>query len=319
MLIRANVAAFVFSLVSVFFEASIARAAENGLPDNWRDKAADVVAWFETSGEGYGKVTPDFDCQGMSAGALQWNVGKGSLWDNVLKAIPEGQFLSSMPNYGVDFRNALMAGRKTSLSFVQGLQTYANKNSCDGNERRAKWSQARGSTFAHEVKVLMTSDDVVRAQRSGMNRKLDSGWAYAKWWAEAARGTGAMPTYLEFLTFTDTLNFNGEWKREANWQKVQQFKAGRSDRAVLNEILNFLGAAPDGQYQRREARKNSELWRNADYSGGKLDLLCFAYLVAKNISKEPAIPFRLNTISRRGAIIFSDGWVNGEQKRFPPP
>ncbi|WP_018097638.1 hypothetical protein [Sinorhizobium meliloti] len=149
-------------------------------------------------------------------------------------------------------------------------------------------------------------------------RQVDSGWQYATWWAEAKRA-GATPTYLEFATFTDTLNFNGTWKEQANVSLAEKFRKDRTDDDVFKEILVYLAAAPEGQYQGSEARKNATLWKDQSLVDEKLDLLVFAYLVARHLTKEHAVPFKLNTISRGGAILFGGGWVNGEKVRFQSP
>lgn len=93
-----------------------------------------MVAWFETSGVGYGMVTLDFDCQGLSAGVLQWNVGKGSLWHKLLSKVPAETFAVFMPTYGPDFRAALAKSKAEGLEYVRGFQTFANKKSCIGAE-----------------------------------------------------------------------------------------------------------------------------------------------------------------------------------------
>ncbi|WP_275791460.1 hypothetical protein [Pararhizobium gei] len=289
-----------------------------GPPEAWRKPAADMVAWFETSGVGYGMVTPDFDCQGLSAGVLQWNVGKGSLWDKLLSKVPAATFDATMPTYGADFRAALAKSKAKRLEYVRGFQTFANEESCNGNVRKAVWS-TEGVAFAKEVSTLLKSAPVVALQQTALNNKLDGGWQYATWWAEAKRGVGATPTYLEFATFTDTLNFNGTWKEQANASLVEEFRKDRTDDDVFKEILDYLAAAPDDQYQRTEARKNATLWKGEGLNDEKIDLLVFAYLVATHLTKDHAKPFKLNTISRRGAILFEGGWVNGENVRFKSP
>lgn len=298
---------------------AIATAAIADPPDPWRSPAADTVAWFETSGVGYGMVTPDFDCQGLSAGVLQWNVGKGSLWNSLLKPVAESVFQAAMPVHGEDFRDALQKSKNERLSYVRNFQKFADSGTCDGNKRGAQWKGEAGKTFAKEVRALLQTPDVVVRQKAGLESKLDAGWNYAAWWATAKRGPNSTPTYLEFVTFTDTLNFNGRWTESANYALVKAMREGRTDADVRKEILDYLAAAPTGQYQRKEARNNAALWRDMPLNDEQLDLLCFAYLVATNITKEAAKPFKLNTLSRRGAIIFGDGWVNGTRKAFPAP
>ncbi|WP_155846287.1 hypothetical protein [Agrobacterium sp. 10MFCol1.1] len=287
-------------------------------PEIWRKPAADMVAWFETSGVGYGKITPDFDCQGVSAGVLQWNVGKGSLWDELLSKVPAEEFIKTMPTYGKDFRVALTKPIEERLGYVRQFQTFANENSCNGNIRKAAWS-AKGRDFSKELSALLKSAEVVDLQQKALDGKLNAGWEYATWWAQAKRGANASPTYLEFATFTDTLNFNGTWKDQANQVLVEAFRKDRTDAEVKKKILKFLADAPEGQYQRTEARKNAVLWKDAALSDEQLDLLVFAYLVATNLTKDHAVPFKLNTVSRRGTILLGGGWVNGEHVKFKTP
>lgn len=239
--------------LSCFFPAF----ALAGPPEAWRKPAADLVAWFETSGVGYGMVTPDFDCQGLSAGVLQWNVGRGSLWDKLFSKVPAETFAVSMPTYGADFRAALAK----SKAEVRGFQTFANKKSCSGNVRKAAWS-TDGVTFAKEVSILLKSAPVVALQQTALNNKLDGGWQYATWWAEAKRGAGATPTYLEFATFTDTLNFNGTWKEQANASLVEKFRKDHTNDDVLKENPGLLGCGSKRPVSKIRGTKNARLWKD---------------------------------------------------------
>ncbi|HEV7700675.1 MAG TPA: hypothetical protein VGO43_10645, partial [Pyrinomonadaceae bacterium] len=63
-------------------------------------------------------------------------------------------------------------------------------------------------------------------------------------------------------------------------------------------------------YQEWEAAENAKLWEARQPTEDELDLFLHAYLVAKHIGAANAIPFRLNVMSRRGVIIFNDGYVN---------
>jgi hypothetical protein len=70
-----------------------------------------------------------------------------------------------------------------------------------------------------------------------------------------------------------------------------------------------------------EAHRNADLWRDRKVTDDDLNLLCFAYLIATNTSPthQGASQFRLNTLSRRGTIIFNDGYVNNTRKTFDYP
>ncbi|WP_031362510.1 hypothetical protein [Caballeronia sordidicola] len=294
--------------------------AQSQPPDQWRPYANDVIAWFETSGQGWGSVVGDFDCQGMSAGVLQWNIGKGSLWETILKDIPVDQFRSAMPTYGDKFHAAFTASYGKPLDYVRAFQTFKNEQACDSGHRGAQWT-TDGKKFSKEVANLMQTAVVRGKQEAAMKANVDAGWQYAQWWAASARGAGAAPTFRELLFFTDTLNFNGKWTEEANYQKVLVFRGQRSNAEVMTEILDYLKSDIPEQVQSMEAGENADLWRDRKVADDDLNLLCFAYLVATNLSPthRGASQFRLNTLSRRGTIIFDDGYVNGTRKTFAYP
>ncbi|TBZ22538.1 hypothetical protein [Rhizobium leguminosarum] len=305
-----------FTTASIISLSSVASAVT--LPENWKQPAAEVVVWFETSGtSSWGSVTPDFDYQGMSAGAFQWNIGKGSLRDNILKDISKSVFEASMPVYGKKFHTALHDTTNVALEYVRGFQTFRRPDLCKKG-RGAEWTND-GKVFSQEISALMATKEVKAKQQKRIDADVKAGWEYASWWARAKRGPEASPTFVEVLFFTDTLNFNGEWKQLANYEKVKSFKGGRSNKEVLSQIATYLSSDIPDQLQIDEARKNTQLWGSINPTDDQTDLLAFSYLVAINLNKEGAKQFRFNTISRRGTIIFNDGFVNGERKKFSYP
>jgi hypothetical protein len=210
--------------------------AQSQPPDQWRPYANNVIAWFETSGAGWGSVVGDFDCQGMSAGALQWNIGKGSLWGTILKSMSVSEFRNSMPTYGDKFYAGLVSSNGKPLAYVRAFQTYKDEQACDSAHRGARWTPD-GKKFAQEVASLMQAAAVKSRQEAAMKANVDAGWQYAQWWAASARGAGAVPTFRELLFFTDTLNFNGKWTQDANYQKVLALRGQRSNAEVMTEIV----------------------------------------------------------------------------------
>lgn len=307
---------FVSLSILILVSSIPVKAAE--LPEKWKHLASNVVVWFETSGRDWGTITPDFDCQGMSAGAFQWNIGKGSLWSEVLSKVPSTQFQESMPTYGTEFRSALSKGRAAAMAYVRQFQVIRHPEICKGNRRGASWS-SDGSKFAGEVASLMKSPPVRAIQQIAIDRETSAGWNYATWWARGRRGSEAAPTFVELVFFTDTKNFNGIWKNEANPAAVVAFRNGRTNEAVKKEILSYMTSETENQFGVDDSIRNAQLWSSIDASDEQIDLLTFAYLVATNIAKEEAKQFRLMTLSRRGTIIFNDGWVNGERKKFLYP
>ncbi len=153
-----------------------------------------------------------------------------------------------------------------------------------------------------------------------MNAKLRAGWNLSNTWSKSKYGTAGLQSFEEFAFFVDTVNFNGTWWSDyASFAKVCALRATMSDEALFDEILDYLGAELPNQVQTNEATKNIKLWSKRIPTSDELDLMAMAYLISKHIGAKNAVQFKKNVISRRGAIVFNDGWVNGVRKTFPRP
>lgn len=313
----------VVQLATLFLLVSqrIAIATEASIPEAWLEPAIKIVSHFEnSSAEGWGAVTPDFDCQGVSAGLLQRNVGRGSLWSKVLSKLPRSTFKEHMPTHGENFRVSFLSkGEVGALEFVRQLQSYKDRSTCkSGNARGARWTE-EGRVFAQELSALMEGRLAMDAQRADVRETLQAAWNYAKWWVADRKGADVTPSFVELVFFADTLTFNGTWKKDANYTLVERLREGRTNKEVFTEILDYLASDVPDQVQAEEAKKNAKLWSTRVVTDDELDLLAFAYLVGKGLAKPDAVQFRLNTISRRGTIIFNDGYVNGDRQTFSSP
>jgi hypothetical protein len=287
------------------------------IPEAWKKPALEVVGWFETGGGDWGMVTPDFDCQGVSAGIFQWNVGKGSL-KGLLNKFSNNSVLQFMPTYGQEFLRKINESRMSALNYVRSFQKYKNPNNCNALKRGASWTQ-QGNIFRRELSALMSSEEGQRIQTAVTDQEAERAWELAVEWSAAKRGAGSSPTFKEFVFFYDTLNFNGTfWKSIANYRKVSELKRMKGNKQAYQEAINYLKTERSYKYyQIWEANRNVELWGSKTPIDDDLDLFLHAYLVARSIAKPAAIPFRLNVISRRGTIIFNEGYVNRTLKTFP--
>lgn len=291
-------------------------------PDSWRDPAANIVAWFETSGAGarsYGYVAGDFDGQGVSAGCWQWNIGKGSLWSEILKDVPERELREAMPVFGARLRDALRRGPMHGMVFAKELQTYIDENAHTAGARGATW-KPEGRRFAAELSALLDSPAGRALQDRAIDSKLDMAWTLATAWARALRSPSATPSFREFAAFCDAYNFSGTWWTElAGAPRVEARRHRLGDREAFAGVIAFLRSDIPGQLQARAARQNAEIWERLSPNEEQLQLMLMAQLTAEAIGKPNAVQFKKNLVSRRGAVVFNDGYVNGTRKRFEMP
>lgn len=286
------------------------------VPEEWKKPALEVVGWFETKSNSWGEVSTDFDCQGVSAGILQWNIGKGGL-GRLLNSFTTDDIRRYMPTYGDPFVASVNESKEAGLKFVRSLQRYKNVNSCNGNVRGASWTQ-QGKVFQQELSSLMSSQEGIKIQIKAADGDAARAWGLAVEWSVAKRNTSS-PTFREFVFFYDTLNFNGTfWKSIASYQKVSQLKTALGADRAYREAIDWLqNESSKKYYQEWEASRNAELWRSKTPTEDESDLILQAYLLARSITKKSAIPFRLLVLSRRGTIVFNDGYVNRTHKTFP--
>lgn len=309
------------------WDSKVCTTPSAGVPGAWRQPAAEIVSAFEMGGaQGWGSVIGDFDCQGASAGLMQWNFGKGSLHGR-LRAIREADqtaYDSALGDFAFPLWAAISAdhasGASTqALDYVRRLQRYDDEASCTAVKRGARWTP-QGIDFRDRLSALMASPPGIDAQQARIFQHQDIAWGYATWWASTnPQRVGQPLTLREFVFFADTLTFHGcSFYNSIAYDRVAAFKAKHGSGA-LKVIVDYLKSHPDvEQVQREEALKNATLWAGKTPTATELDLLIVGYLIATSIKAAPASSqFRFNTIGRRGAVALNDGWVNGRRQSFP--
>ena len=306
------------TLIAILFLTNgLSSQAQTGPPQEWKVPALKVVAWFETKSDRWDVVTPDFDCNGISAGILQWNVGKGLL-TKLLNRFPAQTVDHFMPTYGKELIKNLNISTKHGLQYVQKFQKYKNPQTCNGNKRGASWTTA-GKLLHDELSALLGSNEGPAIQIAFADDTANLTWRFAQEWSLAARGN-LSPTYTEFLFFYDTINFNGTfWECVATYKKVSELRAKGNQKAFEDVISYLKKERSQPYYQTWDADQNVTIWGSKQVNDDQIVLLLHGYIVAQNIKKKSAIPFRLNVISRRGTIVFQDGFVNHTRKSIPPP
>ncbi len=268
-----------------------APVATDAVPQDWQDSAIEITARFETTGDPFEGVSGDFDGMGISCGALQWNIGQGSLQPMVL-AVGEEAVKAAMPQSGPDLWRACKAPIRDGLAIVRGFQSGTRLTP------RAKT----------ELKALMGSPAMRAQQREKIGVIARRAFSLAGRWAQDS-GSGAA-TKREFLWFFDLVTQNGGLEGLTP-RTVADFIALNGTSRAEDVVCDFLARIGGSSGHVRDAHANAELWRNkAD--GDRLPLLVASFL--RSGTANPA--FRHVVLNRKGTIAMGEGQVNGSRFDF---
>jgi hypothetical protein len=260
-------------------------------PADWIKAAVAITPGFEVSGDPYLGVSGDFDGMGISCGALQWNIGQGSL-QPLVKRTGKTVVLSAMPTYGAEMWTACNTSVSKGLKIVRGWQT--------GSTLKAKAKA--------ELKALMGTAAMRAEQDAEIKIVGQVAFDRAEQWAKDGGGTD--PSKRLFCWFFDVVTQNGGLEGLTP-QKVAEFiKVNKPDK-VDDLICDFLKDKNGTSGHVNDAHKNAGLWRN-NATGDKLDILCMTYLRSKTANPI----WQHVVINRKGTIAMGKGWVNSGKFDF---
>ncbi len=276
------------------------------------EQALEVIVSFETSSKNpWGSITPDFDRQGVSCGIFQWNIGQGSL-PRLVQQAPKELVLQHMPKFGADFWKACHSNKEEGLAIVRSWQDIRETMVNGKPKRRVAWKPS-SKDAPKELSALFSSPAMKTLQMEAALRSGQAAWNNAETWARALRGADATPTLREFTAFLDTQVFNGGMAN-LDYADVKKYKDAHQREDHIQVICDWLASAAEPSYQVDEAHKNAELWRKA-HSENETDAFILFYLRALQSNGDSG-KFKPNVLSRRGTIIFNDGWVNDTRMSF---
>ncbi len=295
------------ALVLLLSAVSYAQTSTISKPDAATvDTVWNALSVFEGS---YKSVTNDFDCQGMSIGVAQWNIGKSfPSVKKIIMANSPNKINEIMPKYGNALVQAVNNGKEETFTFVRSLQDIQRPDKCEANLRNAKWN-TKGKEFVAELGKLLSTDESIKTQKELRSDIFFDGWRNANKWAIVYRGENAVPTMREIAYFVDMQIFNGGGldKFGVKYEKIP------SDRLVSlsKDAISYLEKADDSfLLHKKAARKNATLLKPSTLNESEATLFVNAYLVAQNITKEYAKQFRLTVINRRAAILFGQAYYS---------
>lgn len=258
------------------------------LPAAWLASATRITPGFEVAGDPYLGASGDFDGMGISCGALQWNIGKGTL-QLMVQAVSKSVVLSAMPTFGADMWKACSSDIPTGLRIVRGWQS-AKKLSATA---RAELRALMGSPQMRAEQDLAIAAIGARARRA------------ADAWAKASGRQDA--TKHEFLWFFDLVTQNGSLEGLTP-ATVQDFIRRNGAAAAAGVVCDFLAGMTGSSGHVRDAHKNGACWRTPP-TPIALELLVLSYLRSGSASAQ----WRHVVINRKGTIAMASGWVNSSE------
>jgi hypothetical protein len=257
----------------------------------WVDAAARITPGFETAGDPFQAAVGDFDGMGISCGALQWNIGMGSL-QPMVRAVGRGVVLAAMPTHGARMWEACTGTITRGLEIVRGWQTGTTLKAGPRAELRA----------------LMGTAQMRAEQMTRINAKAGIALGMAQDWTQGR--PGVQPSKRMFLWFFDLVTQNGGMKGIKPAEVAAFITANRPDR-VDDLVCDFLAAKKGTSGHVRDAHANATHWRNRA-QGEMLELLCMSYLRAGKSNPK----WQHVVLNRKGTIAMGRGRVNGQDWDF---
>jgi hypothetical protein len=265
------------------------------VPADWQSSAVLVTCGFETTGDPYVMIAGDFDKMGISCGALQWNIGMGSL-QPMVKAAGKTVVHAAMPTHGAEMWNACNSTVAQGLTVVRAWQ-----------KMNAAGVPILDPVPRLELRALMGTPNMRSEQNARINSKASTALTQATAWAKERDGSA--PSKRLFIWMFDIATQNGSLEGQSP-KTVADFIAFNKQDKVDDLVCDYL-AAFVGKAHAADARRNATLWRGAA-RGEKLELLCLSYLRAQTANAK----WRHVVINRKGSIAMGGGWVNSSKRDF---
>lgn len=270
---------------------AVTKIANVTVPSDWKSAAVGITPRFENDGDPYLGVSGNFDGQGISCGALQWNIWQRSL-QPIIRAVGEPAVLAAMPTLGAQMWQACNVDRDEGMNIV------------------LRWQSAKGVLNAvarNELTALMG----LPATRAEQDKRIDEVALTAlqragHWAAEMGRNKASK---REFCWFFDMVTQNGSLEG-LTAQDVQAFVAEHGAAGAVAHICAFL-AGQTGPGHFKDARDNASLWSNLS------DPLAIELLVTTFLRSRTSNPkWRVVVINRKGTVAVGKGHVNGTAYDF---
>lgn len=238
---------------------------------SWMRRAIEITSGFE--GATWDTVVGNFDGQGLSCGAMQQNLGQGTL-QALIRGLSTQTIIKHMPKTGAEFC------RLCRLPIAEAFRGIANMTSTED--------------FFPELKSFLSSPDGIAVQLDSCRAVGEKAYRLADKWRK-----GDPLTLQTFCWFFDLLvqsgGLKGLWIETTNDYISLQGGMGSTKSHIFAEFASS---------QNSDLRKNVILWSQTKFDD---NLFVLSYLRAKQSRKE----FQQDAMNRRGTLCAGHGWVHG--------
>jgi hypothetical protein len=300
---------------------------------SWAMSGMKIVRGFE-GGFGHtdihylGKVTGDFDCQGISLGVSQWNIGQQSL-SRILRDTPTRTIDEIIREHakdrGEEIRQALYLSMNDNtlpeaLRLVRRWQANSAEEPCRKNRHGVIFTDE----FAQrDLQNVLLSPDIVLNQNTEIIKDARRADRLALEWRRSF-GSEGPPDIRERLVFLDFIVQNGGMKglhggivKDFIEAGLGQPASAASDKKklFLDHVERWAGSLAVDKHS-REALRNIARWRRDidRISEADIYLLALGYLRADRASKEYAAV----VFNRKGLLALGYGSIYGSFQDFRP-
>lgn len=257
-------------------------------PD-WVRTALRVTGHFEDSADPLGAVTGDFDGMGISLGALQWNIGSGSL-QPLVRAVGRATVVEAMPHYGAELWEACTSNVANGLVIVRRWQAGATLR----------------EPVRQELRAFTRGDAFVAQQMASVARTAEAALDQASAWASSLPGKPPVSKTL-FCWFFDLRTQNGGLGN-LSYADVEAFVGNNGITKADDVVCDWLAARTANDAGYRDSLRNADLWRTA-VDGATSPLFVLSYLRALR----SRTGYRGDVLNRKATIAVGQGWVHMER------
>ncbi|TGV61038.1 hypothetical protein EN784_01160 [bacterium M00.F.Ca.ET.141.01.1.1] len=289
-----------------------------GAPTELGDQARSIVSAYETGkADGFEYISA---LDTMSVGISQWNVGTGSFYDVLLVRIPMSAFDLANPQIRYDLISMRNEPAKRA-KIIRRWKTPGPNDPLLAGVRRS---------IHQNLSTWLSSEPVVKVQRSLTNDDLDWAWKRSLAWRNAEKSDAPISAAL-LATFYDLKVYNGGDLSDLWYANVAEFRRTHTDTtAILAELSTWLTQcqavyhpekAEDHRklYSLKDLALSIDLWKTlarvqpARFTDDVNDLLVFGYLRAqRSVGRNPPNGFpgiyQADVLLRRGTEAVGEGY-----------
>jgi hypothetical protein len=299
------------------------------VPPELRNTPLTVVGFFESGGSDPYKQVGTLDQ--LSIGYQQWNHGTGSLYSDFLSSLQisdielaSNEIMANLKELYEHSKNRISRSRATRI--INLWKTPMPNDPLVGGVRKSVRTHLQNWLGLQKIR---------NKQNALIEKKLRLAYSYTRKWLadQEIRNPTSEELNLTITSFYDLLVYNGS--RKGLWlQHVKSFREKfENGMSTVKYISNWLISCSEvnrpscnhqKMYNRKEAKKNAELWistvedNNETFSDNQINLFVFGYLRAlrsKGSNYPNGFPgiYQADVMMRRGTVALKLGTVRGQK------